>query len=89
MQKKILQKLHDGHQGIQDAICAVWWPGISKQINDVIEQCSICVRDSSTRREPRTYARSPMAKNRNRLVLPEEIQLHTDHRLLFYIDSLK
>ena len=56
MQHEILQKLHDGHQGIQRcrlrAKTSVWWPGISKQISDIIERCSICVRDLSPRREP-------------------------------------
>ena len=63
MQKEILQKLHDGHQGIQRcrlrAKTSVWWPGISKQINDVTEQCSICVRDSSPRREPLIPSKLP------------------------------
>ena len=30
----------------------MWWPGISKQISDVIERCPICVRDSSPIKEP-------------------------------------
>ena len=55
MQQEILQKLHEGHQGIQRcrlrAKISVWWPGISKQINDLIERCSVCVRESSPRRE--------------------------------------
>ena len=56
MQPEILQILHKGHQGIQRcrlrAKTSVWWPGISKQISNVIERCSICARDSSPRREP-------------------------------------
>ena len=46
MQPEILQKLHDSHQGIQRchlrAKTSVWWPGISKQISDVIERYPIC-----------------------------------------------
>ena len=63
MQPEILQKLHDSHQGIQRcclrAKTSVWWPGISKQISDVIERCPICVRDSSPRRVPLIPSKLP------------------------------
>ena len=63
MQQEILQKLPEGHQGIQRcrlwAKTSVWWPDISKQINDVIERCSICVRESSPRREPLIPSKLP------------------------------
>ena len=42
MQREILEKLHEGHQGIERcrlrAKISVWWP---KQISDFIERCSI------------------------------------------------
>ena len=63
MQQEILQKLHEGHQGIQRcrlrAKISVWWPGISKQINDLIERCSVCVRESLPRREPLIPSKLP------------------------------
>ena len=63
MQQEIVQKLHEGHQGIQrchlHAKTSVWWPGISKQISDAIERCSICVRESSHRREPLIPSKPP------------------------------
>ena len=63
MQPEILHKLHNGHQGIQRcrlrAKTSVWWPGISKQISDVIEKCAICARDSSPRREPLIPSKLP------------------------------
>ena len=63
MQQEILQKLHEGHQGIQRcrlrAKTSVWWPGISKQISDAIKRCSICVRESSHRREPLIPSKLP------------------------------
>ena len=63
MQPEILQKLHDSHQGIQRcrlrAKTSVRWPGISKQISDVIERCPICVRDSPPRREPLIPSKLP------------------------------
>ena len=41
LQKEILSKIHEGHQGIQKcrllANTSVWWPGISKHIKDLVE----------------------------------------------------
>ena len=52
----ILSKLHDGHQGITRIRArsrqSVWWPGISKQIEDMVKECSICAREQNDRREP-------------------------------------
>ena len=52
----ILSKLHDGHQGITRTRArsrqSVWWPGISKQIEDMVKECSICAREQNDRREP-------------------------------------
>ena len=86
MQQEILQKLHEGHQGIQRchlrAKISVWWPGISKQINDLIERCSVCVRESSPRIEPLIPSKFPdylRQKDLNRFILHEELQLHTDY----------
>ena len=63
MQREIIGKLHEGHQGIQKcrlrAKISVWWPGISKQISDFVERCSICVRESSPRREPLIPSKLP------------------------------
>ena len=42
MQKTILGKIHEGHQGItkcrERAKQSVWWPGLSKQIEDLVEK---------------------------------------------------
>ena len=46
MQGETLIKLHQGHQGIQHcrprANMSVWWAGISRQIYDLVSQCSEC-----------------------------------------------
>jgi len=56
LQKETLQKLHQGHQGIQRcrlrARSSVWWPAISKQINDLAKRCPECVRDLTPHCEP-------------------------------------
>ena len=56
LQKEILSKIHEGHQGIQKcrlrANTSVWWPGISKHIKDLIEQCPTCVKEHTPRKKP-------------------------------------
>ena len=41
LQRQTLQKIHTGHQGIQRcrlrAKLSIWWPGISKTINDMVK----------------------------------------------------
>ena len=55
-QKQTIQKLHQGHQGVQRcrlrANSAVWWPGISCQISDFISRCPQCCQEATPRREP-------------------------------------
>ena len=49
MRKEILDQLHTGHQGItkcrERAKQSVWWPGISKQLVDIIQACPECCRE--------------------------------------------
>ena len=56
MQAEILHKLHLGHHGItkcrERACSAVWWPGIASQLQDKIEQCSICSKQRPIPVEP-------------------------------------
>ena len=56
MQTDILQKLHVGHQGIRKcrerAKQAVWWPGISKQLERLVRECPNCIKFRVQRAEP-------------------------------------
>ncbi|KAJ8009583.1 hypothetical protein DPEC_G00090380 [Dallia pectoralis] len=57
LRSDILERLHDGHQGIvkcrERAKMSVWWPGIRKQIQKRVETCKECqVTKPSQRKEP-------------------------------------
>ena len=51
-----LEKLHQGHQGIVRcrlrAQTSVWWPGVSKQIADLVKRCPECTCDATPNKEP-------------------------------------
>ena len=42
----ILKKLHETHQGLQkcrsNAQSAVWWPGLGRDLKDMIDNCRVC-----------------------------------------------
>lgn len=52
----ILDKLHEGHQGIlkcrQRAVQSVWWPGISRDVESMVKQCVVCAKRAKTVPEP-------------------------------------
>ena len=47
MRLQVLHKVHKEHQGIGSQVekrakTSVWWPGLSPEIQDIIENCKIC-----------------------------------------------
>ena len=56
MQKTTLGKIHEGHQGIakcrERAKQSVWGPGLSKQIEDLVDKCDKCSKERQHRVEP-------------------------------------
>ena len=52
----VLDKLHEGHQGItkyrERAKTSVWWPGLSKQLKELVNNCSTCIKERVNRPEP-------------------------------------
>ena len=56
MHLEVLDKIHEGHQGItkcrEHAKQAVWWPGLSKQIHDMVENCRVCLQHEVNHLEP-------------------------------------
>jgi transposase InsO family protein len=63
MRKEILEKLHDGHQGIVKcramAKCSVWWPGVSQQVQSMVENCGTCEKERKNRPEPLKPSKVP------------------------------
>ncbi len=55
-QQETLEKIHAGHQGIQRcrlrAKVSVWWPRLSRQIEELVKNCPHCAKESTTRKEP-------------------------------------
>ena len=62
-QQQILQKLHNGHQGIQRcrlrAKLLAWWLHIHSDIDSFIKQCRECQKSSAIPREPLIKATLP------------------------------
>ena len=56
LRKETLKRVHEGHQGIERSRMriksSVWWPGVGSQIQQMVEQCSVCARAASNRKEP-------------------------------------
>ena len=53
----VLQTIHKGHQGItkcrERAKTTVWWPGITKEIKDLVASCARCIqKQPAQRHEP-------------------------------------
>ncbi len=56
LQHKTLEKIHQGHQGIERCLqrirSSVWWPGITSQLKQMVEHCHTCAKRSRPRKEP-------------------------------------
>jgi transposase InsO family protein len=56
MRLEMLEKIHAGHQGItkcrERAKQSVWWPGLSKTLEETVKTCILCAKTSSQRAEP-------------------------------------
>ena len=63
MQRDILSRLHEAHQGIvkcrERARNAVWWLGINKQLNEVVRNCRTCAETRSDKAEPMMFSEFP------------------------------
>ena len=52
----VLDKLHEGHQGItkcrRRARQSVWWPGLNKEVEDMVKNCRSCCINEMNHPEP-------------------------------------
>ena len=56
MKLQVLDEIHEGHQGIvkcrERAKTSVWWPGLSREVQDMVENCKVCAKHRQQRAEP-------------------------------------
>ena len=56
LQSGVLRQLHSSHQGIsksrERAKQSVWWPGLSKQLEETVQKCPVCIKFQIPRAEP-------------------------------------
>ena len=69
LRASILDKLHEGHQGItksrERAKQSVWWPQLSQRLEETVRNCTICYKHKPTTVEPLTFTSTPLAKGWN------------------------
>ena len=56
MRNDVLAKIHQGHQGVvkcrERARQSVWWPGLSQQLNELVQNCRTCIKERTNHTEP-------------------------------------
>ena len=56
LQRETLQKIHAGHLGIEKSKKrvkpSVWWLGVGLRIEQFVQKCPVCVKESQATREP-------------------------------------
>ena len=71
LRKSILQQLHAGHPGTvrmkSIARSYVWWPGIDKEIEDMVRRCAGCQSDAPDAKETVSHFWLPPKENWSRL----------------------
>ena len=64
LQDEVLEKIHQRHQGILKcrlrAMSAVWWPGISKDVENLVKECHICASRVPPKKEPMIASDLPL-----------------------------
>ena len=63
LQPGVLRQLHCSHQGIskcrERARQLVWWPRLSKQFEDTVHKCPVCIKFKVPRTEPLMFSKLP------------------------------
>ena len=62
-QSETLKKIHAGHQGVERCRLrvreSVWWPGVSRQIEQLVQQCPVCVQAARLQTKPLKTSKLP------------------------------
>ena len=62
-QIETLSIIHSGHLGIQRCKLrtqqSVWWPGVTKEIESMMQQCQICAKLTIPHKEPMIVSQPP------------------------------
>lgn len=63
LRAEMLEKLHEGHQGkvktYRRSQEAIWWPSIRREINEMIESCTQCIKEREIQHQPMTTTQLP------------------------------
>lgn len=63
MRLHVLQRIHEPHQGInkcrERANISVWWPGLSRQLKEVVKRCPTCIKQLVNTAEPANPSELP------------------------------
>ncbi|GBM85344.1 hypothetical protein AVEN_274775-1 [Araneus ventricosus] len=93
MRREILNRLHEGYFGnvktISMARTCVFWPGISKDIKEMIEKLPVCAKfqigNAPEPEIPHQFPTSPLVKVAIDFIYFNGTKLHRGSRLLFKI----
>ena len=84
LRKETIKKIHEGHQGIercrQRALTSVWWPGVSEQVTQYVQQCPECCRENRPKKQPLLY--TPLPDYPWQVVGTDLLELRGKHYLL-------
>ena len=56
LKAETLQRVHSGHQGVERCrarvAMSVWWPGVSRDVQEMVQNCKECAKLRGMRKEP-------------------------------------
>ena len=84
LQQETLSKIHQGHQGIEKCrlrvSTSVWWPGVSREMQNFVQLCSICRQQTPPSKEP--MISTPLPKHPWERVGTDLFELHGKHYIV-------
>ena len=84
LRKETLQRVHSGHQGVEKCrarvAVSVWWPGVYRDVQTMVQSCQECAKLSLTKKEP--LIPTPLPDYPWQLVGTDLFELNQKHYLL-------